>query len=126
LGWTGKKRFLVYLDSKLVYDEWIDFSGKRTSVIDPIAVKDIVYDGAIRRGRHTVGVRTFSARSGNTSKAVEKLKYKEKDFFVESPGVLVVTVNQKLKSTKKGTGGPKDKLKEVVFMPDKKNKKKKK
>jgi hypothetical protein len=119
LGWVGKKRFLVYLDSDLVFDEWIDFSDKRTTVVSPIAVKEIVYDGSIRRGRHTVGVRTFSALSGDTSASVEKLKYKEKEFFVESPGVLLITVKQKLKSAKKGTGGPKDKLKEVVFKPDK-------
>ena len=118
-GWQGNKRFLVYLDNKLVYDQWIDYTGKKTSLTSPVAVKDIVYDGAIRRGRHTVGIRTFSAPSGKTSPSAEKMKYKEREFYVESPGVLVVEVKQKAKFGKDKTYGPGDKLKQVVFKRNK-------
>jgi hypothetical protein len=81
--------------------------------------KDIVYDGSIRRGRHTVGIRTYSAPSGTTSPSAEKMKYTQSEFFVEFPGVLVVTVKQKDKFGKDKTYGPGDKLKEVSFKPNK-------
>ena len=118
-GWRGNKRFLVYLDDNLVYDKWIDYSDKRTSLTKPAAVKDIVYDGSIRRGRHTVGIRTYSAPSGTTSPSAEKMKYKQKDFFVKFPGVLSVTVKQKDKFGKDKTYGPGDMLKEVSFKRNK-------
>jgi hypothetical protein len=47
------------------------------------------------------------------------MKYTQSEFFVEFPGVLVVTVKQKDKFGKDKTYGPGDKLKEVSFKPNK-------